>query len=57
MNPADEKSDLIRNFGPVLEAMYRQLGSWEAVGAKIGHDLKHCNDELNRIKLTARSKK
>ena len=39
MTHDEEYEQMIRECAPILEAMARQLGSWEALGEQIGRDL------------------
>ena len=36
MTHGDEYKQFLHDCGPLLDEMYRRLGSWEAVGKEIG---------------------
>lgn len=42
---------MIKQYAKVLNAMKASHGSWEAVGAQIGYDLEHSDDQLEKIVL------
>ena len=48
---------MLGQYRKVLEQMHATHGSWDTVGAQIGYDLAHRDEDINRIKLTARAKK
>lgn len=42
---------MLKQYGKILKAMKATHGSWETVGAQIGHDLEHLDDQAKKIAL------
>lgn len=42
---------MLKQYGKVLNEMMASHGSWEAVGAQIGYDLEHIDDQPQKIAL------